>query len=232
MKKLNWDKIIPLTALVIIFIVLVVMSNLNDDLSSERDLMMMDRDSTQLELTIAQDEIQALQTYNSELKEELVIMEDQIHAMRKEVERVNNELNEFIEDSSNWFRVRYNPTKEELSMMYRLIEAEVTGFGLEEKLNVAHVIINRVYSDDFPDTIEEVIFQDRQFSCIPDGRYYKVSVTKSSVDAVNLAIQSNDTTYGSLFFMNKSASDSDNVSWFENKLEFVMNDNSGHSFWR
>lgn len=151
------------------------------------------------------------------------------------ISSLNQEINELhirLEEMSNSFINIYNPSKSEIQMLYRLVESEATGYGIQEKMNVAHVLINRIYSGQFPNTIKETIFQNRQFSVIEDGRFESVLITKSSIDAVDIALRNKDTTYGSLYFMNESISDKENSSWFKEKLQFVMNDNSGHSFYK
>ena len=38
---------------------------------------------------------------------------------------------------------------------------------------VGSVVLNRVKSDEFPNTIKEVVFQKGQYACIKDGNYYR-----------------------------------------------------------
>ncbi len=62
-------------------------------------------------------------------------------------------------------------TDEEIKLMAGIAEAEAGNQGLYGKRLVVDVILNRVDSDYFPDTIEKVIYQDYQFSCIDDGAF-------------------------------------------------------------
>ncbi len=75
-------------------------------------------------------------------------------------------------------------TQEAIEILTRITEAEATGGTLEQKINVASCVLARALSDEWPDTIEGVVFQKKQFSPIYDGRYYTVSITQSSKDAV------------------------------------------------
>lgn len=61
----------------------------------------------------------------------------------------------------------------EMEMLAQLVEAEAGNQPFEGKCLVVDVILNRVESPDFPDTIEEVIFQDGQFSVITNGAFDK-----------------------------------------------------------
>ena len=106
-------------------------------------------------------------------------------------------------------------------ILEKIVEAEATGFGEEHKLVVANVILNRVNSPKFPNTVEQVVFQNRQFSPISDGRYYTVKVTQSTKNAVRRALNGEDNSQDSLYFMNPNASSSKNVKWFRNNLKYV-----------
>lgn len=53
--------------------------------------------------------------------------------------------------------------------LMKIAMAEAESEGVEGKALVMLVVLNRVWSDDFPDTIEEVIFQPRQFSVVTEG---------------------------------------------------------------
>ena len=67
---------------------------------------------------------------------------------------------------------------------------------------VANVIINRVNSQRFPGTITEVIFQGNgeQFQPIADGRFYTVTVTASTIEAVERALCGENNAQGAYFF--------------------------------
>lgn len=84
-------------------------------------------------------------------------------------------------------------------ILIRIVEAEATDGTLEQKVNVASCVINRCLSDEWPDSIENVIFQKNQFSPVNDGRYYSVSITESSREAVKQVYESG-TTHDCIFF--------------------------------
>ena len=58
---------------------------------------------------------------------------------------------------------------DELSLLAELVEAEAGNQDLKGKQLVVDVVLNRVDSELFPDTITEVIFEDHQFSTVLDG---------------------------------------------------------------
>lgn len=58
---------------------------------------------------------------------------------------------------------------DEMELLAQVVEAEAGGEEYLGKCLVVDVILNRVKSEDFPDTITEVIYQPYQFSCVLDG---------------------------------------------------------------
>lgn len=93
-------------------------------------------------------------------------------------------------------------TEEDYNNFLRVVEAEATGADVLSKIMVADVIINRVKSPLFPNTLTEVIFQGNgeQFSPVYDGRFYNVTVTESTIEAVNRALAGEDYSQGATYF--------------------------------
>lgn len=61
-------------------------------------------------------------------------------------------------------------------LLCQLVAAEAEDQPFEGKRAVVAVVLNRVdYGDPFEGTIEGVIFQENQFSCINDGRFFAAS---------------------------------------------------------
>lgn len=127
-------------------------------------------------------------------------------------------------------------TDKEIEMIQRMVEAEATGGSLEDKMDIANVIYNRLSSDEFPDTVEEVIFQKSngryQFSPIADKRYYKVKITEETKLAVELAFTEPDTTNGALYFCNLNNVRNKSVKMWFNSLELVKSTDIGHNFYK
>ncbi len=92
-------------------------------------------------------------------------------------------------------------TADEASLLAKLIHAEARGESLEGQIAVGAVVINRVKSDAFPDSIHSVIHQPGQFS--PVARNALPSKPSSqSVEAARRALVGEDPTHGALFFYN------------------------------
>lgn len=92
-------------------------------------------------------------------------------------------------------------TKEDLDLMAKIVYAESKGEPYEGKVAVASVILNRVLSPGFPNSVKEVIFQENAFSCVVNGEI-NVLPTEECYNAVYDAIEGNDPTNEALFFYN------------------------------
>ena len=78
-------------------------------------------------------------------------------------------------------------TAEEFDLLVQLVAAEAENQPFEGKRAVAAVVLNRVdFGWPFKDTIEGVIFQENQFSCISDGRFFNADayISEEDMDAV------------------------------------------------
>jgi len=88
---------------------------------------------------------------------------------------------------------------DELETLACCVEAEAANQGLKGKQYVVDVILNRVNSPDFPDTITGVIYQPHQFSVVSDGRINQVSPTEETYKAVTMELESR-LNYDVLYF--------------------------------
>lgn len=66
----------------------------------------------------------------------------------------------------------YTENYEDLYLLAQIIHAEAKGEPYEGKLAVGNVIHNRVKSEQFPDSIRNVIFQKGQFQPVMNGSIY------------------------------------------------------------
>lgn len=88
---------------------------------------------------------------------------------------------------------------DELEYLASCVEAEAGNQGLLGKRYVTAVVLNRVDSDKFPNTITEVIEQPKQFAVVSDGRINEVIPSEETYEAIQLELQ-NRTDYDILFF--------------------------------
>lgn len=72
----------------------------------------------------------------------------------------------------------------ELELLALVVEAEAGNQGLYGKQLVVDVVLNRVDSPDFPNSITKVILQPRHFSTIWDGAAYRAEPTQETYEAI------------------------------------------------
>lgn len=88
---------------------------------------------------------------------------------------------------------------DDLELIASCVEAEAGNQDLYGKRLVVDVILNRVDDPDFPDTIEDVIYQKRQFAVVSNGMIDKVSPSDETFEAVKMELE-NRTNKEVLFF--------------------------------
>lgn len=108
---------------------------------------------------------------------------------------------------------------EESYLLAKLAMAEAESEDTEGKALVMLVVLNRVWDDEeFPNTIEEVIYQPRQFSPISNGRFDRVEPDADCWAALDLIMQDRwDESYGATYFESKSES-----TWHSENLTFLF----------
>ena len=110
--------------------------------------------------------------------------------------------------------------EDELYWLSRIISAESRGEPLLGKLAVGTVVLNRVASDGFPDTIYDVIFDTKwgvQFQPVANGTVYN-EPTAESVLAAKLVLDGARAAGDSLFFLAPALTDN---HWTMENREFV-----------
>lgn len=117
-------------------------------------------------------------------------------------------------------------SSEEKEVLCRIVEAEATGEDIFGKILVANVVINRVNSGEFADSISGVVFQkiggSYQFSPTKDGRYWSVKVSKETIKAVNRALNGEDYSEGALYFFARKLTTDKKANWFDSRLDKVV----------
>lgn len=122
-------------------------------------------------------------------------------------------------------------TESDYNVLLRIVQAEAGGCDMKGKILVANVILNRVESDEFPDTITDVVYEKRQFSPVSNGSINRCKVEEETVEAVDRALAGEDYSEGALFFMNRRASSGSNVRWFDTHLDYLFQ-HGGHEFFK
>lgn len=104
-------------------------------------------------------------------------------------------------------------------MLERLVEAEAGGEPYEGKLAVATVVINRLNSKEFPNTIHGAIYQKNQFSPVANGSI-NCKASAESKRAVRQVVDEGYRSFGPevVYFLNPDIATSE---WIINNRTFV-----------
>jgi len=112
----------------------------------------------------------------------------------------------------------YTPTKgvsasDDVTLLARMINAEAKGEPFVGKVAVGAVILNRVESPLFPNSLSGVLFQPKAFQPVSNGKIWQ-EPDAEAVRAAQNAINGWDPSYGCLYFWNPGTSTS---SWIWQK---------------
>lgn len=88
-------------------------------------------------------------------------------------------------------------------LLARLVHAEAEAEPYSGKVAVAAVILNRVESPKFPNTLAGVVYQPLAFESVANGRIY-TNPSSDAIKAAGDAINGWDPTGGALYFWNPS----------------------------
>lgn len=89
----------------------------------------------------------------------------------------------------------------DMYLLAKVIEAEARGEGYTGQVAVGAVILNRVKSSSFPDTIPGVVYQRGAFSCVTDSNW-SVSPSATAKKAALAAANGWDPSGGALYYYN------------------------------
>lgn len=90
----------------------------------------------------------------------------------------------------------------EIYQLAKMIYAEARGESYTGQVAVGAVIMNRIESNQFPNTLTEVLYQKNQFTAINDGQFDALSPDSTAMSAAYDAAAGVDPTKDSLFYWN------------------------------
>ena len=86
-------------------------------------------------------------------------------------------------------------------LLARCIHGEARGEPYIGKVAVAAVVLNRIESPQFPNTVAGVIYQPLAFTAVADGQI-NLTPNKDAINAARDALNGWDPTYGALYYWN------------------------------
>jgi N-acetylmuramoyl-L-alanine amidase len=126
-------------------------------------------------------------------------------------------------------------SEEEIDMLERIVQAEAGGEDMVGKILIVNVILNRIADNSFPDTVEDVIFQNKngeyQFSPVDDKSYWSVKISDNTKEAVIRALEGEDHSEGALYFVARKRTNTSSARWFDENLNWLFK-HGGHEFYK
>ena len=89
----------------------------------------------------------------------------------------------------------------DLNLLARVVYGEARGEPYTGQVAVAAVVLNRVRSSSFPNSVAGVVYQSGAFDCVSDGQI-NLTPNRSAYNAAKDALNGWDPTYGCLFYYN------------------------------
>lgn len=127
----------------------------------------------------------------------------------------------------------YDLSERDMELLLRIVEAEAGCEDEDGRILVANVVLNRMESELFPDSVAEVVLQTNngvsQFSPVSSGSIWMVEISEETREAVEKALEGENISQGALFFAARKYADSKRMKWFDEKLDFLF-EHGGHDF--
>ncbi|MED3951820.1 cell wall hydrolase [Priestia aryabhattai] len=118
----------------------------------------------------------------------------------KQLKEANHKSTDSI-NANETLTIPNSISESDKELLARLVQAEAKGEPYAGKVAVATVVLNRVDSDSFPNSIHDVIYQGTQFTPVQNGEINKAADAEAK-KAVNEALAFRGQGKGSLFFFN------------------------------
>lgn len=116
---------------------------------------------------------------------------------------------------------------DEAYMLAKIAMAEAEGEDTEGKALVILTVLNRVWSDNFPDAIKEVIEGENAFTSYTNGRYDRVEPNEDCYRALDMVqVQHWDESHGALYFERTTDED----TWHNTHLKELFK-HGNHTFY-
>ncbi len=130
-------------------------------------------------------------------------------------------------------KAKYSLSEEDYKVLLQIVEAEAGCEDIKGKMLVAGVVMNRVESSQFPDTVKEVVYQQShgvvQFSPAANGRLGRTKISDETIEAVERVLYGENITEGALYFASRRYADPELMKWFDNSLTLLFS-YGGHEF--
>lgn len=116
-----------------------------------------------------------------------ISFEESVLVCEQSVDRVFDSDPTYIPmDEECWQTIRkpMNLSSREEDLLERIAFFEAGSEGIDGMRRVVDVVLNRLYSDKFPNTIEDVLMQEGQFESVKGWRFFNARIPESARAAV------------------------------------------------
>lgn len=116
-------------------------------------------------------------------------------------EKTINELKRLTGESKTADGKKVGHKNQDVQLLARAVHSEARGEPFIGQVAVAAVIMNRIKSSSFPNTIAGVIYQPQAFTAVADGQI-NMEPDEEAVKAAREAMDGNDPTHGCIYYFN------------------------------
>lgn len=134
-----------------------------------------------------------------------------------------SDMNEVGNGSGGVSYKSLNLTNEDIEILYKITSAERGDGTQQQQEYVVSVILNRVLSSKFPNTVHGVVFAPIQFEPTRNGAYDAAVPSQTTKNAVDNVVKTGDKAQCAVYFMTPAAARGQ--SWLKNCI-YLFNDES------
>lgn len=198
--------VVVISAIGMAIILDVLKPQTNSSASEEKEGLLYTEEKTEYE------NVDAVETYLAKIEHQKMLLDSM----------ENNDEDEYIVDLND----------KDLYILEAVVYGEAAGEPMEGKIAVAAVVLNRLKDSRFPNTIKEIVYQDKQFSCVWSVKslFHIYTGNKEVEEAVKRALKGEDPTNGALYFCNPKYSKKEALKWFAT-LEYICTIGN-HNFYK
>lgn len=169
---------------------------------------------------------------DGKLSETVVVADKVVKLPVNEVSRIEEITQPVIpsNNSSSSNGTPYSGTESDVDLLAKLVSREIGGGSDTHKQMVAEVILNRLRSPLFPNTLKGVIEQSGQFDDV-ENYWTQRPPEPSTYAAVRRAMAGSNVAQGALYFYAPAWASSSSAEWFETSLTFIT-EIEGHRFFK
>lgn len=143
--------------------------------------------------------------------EEMNVHIDGLKKLNKELESKNSDLEGVRLTIIN--NIGYLPSTYERKLLERLVECEAGGESITGKIAVVNVVLNRIKSEKFPNSISGVIYQQNQFEPVITGAITNITPSQDTKEAVKMAFLGEKVVDSNIHYFWASWLDRSNSLW-------------------